>query len=96
MPEVSDSRVYYSARKAGGMARIDFDTLKALFGSAYEHLQSDGYFDEAFGYSAGDIGEVDGTVGGSVETYVLFTLMKPNFGRSSRSCHHTLKPTFST
>ncbi|WP_260599882.1 hypothetical protein [Sphingomonas endolithica] len=78
MPDASETRVYYSARKAGGVVRIDFDTLEALFGSAYEQLQSDGYYDEAFGYSAEDGGDAEGAVGGSVETYVLFTLMKPN------------------
>lgn len=78
MATPKEPRLYYSARKGGGIAAIDFDTLKAMFLSAYKHFQSNGYFDEAFGSSCVDAGEIEGTIGSSVESYVLFTMMKQN------------------
>jgi hypothetical protein len=73
-------RQYFSARASGDNAikLIDLDTLKALVLSVYEHLQSNGYFTEAFGYYCVDAGDVEGTIGSAVEAYVLFTLMKKN------------------
>lgn len=78
MTNLSKPRLYYSARQAASpeARRIDLPTLKALFLSAYEHLQSNGYFDEAFGSFCVDTGDIEGTVGSNVEAYVLFSLMK--------------------
>ena len=78
MTTLKEPRLYYSARMEGGIATIDLNTLKALFLNVYEHLQSNGYFDEAFGSSCVDAGDIEGTIGSSVEAYVLLTLMKRN------------------
>ena len=79
MSDVTKPRLYYSARRGGSQSlRLDLDTLKTLFDSVYLHLQSNGFFDEAFGSYCVDAGDIDGTTGSNVEAYVLFTLMKKN------------------
>ncbi|MEH6756916.1 MAG: hypothetical protein V7676_05340 [Parasphingorhabdus sp.] len=72
------SRKYFSARSSNSAHAplIDLPVLKALVLSIYEYLQSNGYFDEAFGFTCVDEGEVEGTVGNSVNSYVLITIMK--------------------
>jgi len=79
MSDLAQSRLYYSARRSGSQAmRLDLDTLKTLFDSVYSHLQTNGFFDEAFGSFCVDAGDIDGTIGSNVEAYVLFKLMKKN------------------
>lgn len=79
MANENQPRLYYSARNSGGeVMRLDLATLKALFESVYAHLQSNGYFDEAFGSYCVDAGDIEGTIGSNIEAYVLFTLMKKN------------------
>ena len=78
MTTIKIPRLYHSARKAGGIATVDFDTLKTMFLSAYDHFHSNGYFDEAFGSFCVVSGEIQGSIGASVESYVLFTLMRKN------------------
>jgi hypothetical protein len=79
MINATQPRLYYSARERGVEAiRLDLSTLKALFKSLYSYLQSNGYFDEAFGSYCVDAGDIEGTIGGDIEAYLLFTLMKQN------------------
>lgn len=79
MSDLAQSRLYYSARRSGSQAmRLDLDTLKTLFDSVYSYLQTNGFFDEAFGSFCVDAGDIDGMIGSNVEAYVLFKLMKKN------------------
>jgi hypothetical protein len=79
MSGIAQSRLYYSARLGGSQAiRLDLETLKTLFDSVYLHLQTNGFFDEAFGSYCVDAGEIEGTIGSNIEAYILFTLMKKN------------------
>lgn len=78
MTDLKQPRAYYSARKGGAGARIEFSALKTLFLSAFKHLESNGYFAEAFGFFCVDSGDVEGSIGSSPEYYVNYTLGKPN------------------
>lgn len=74
MISIVKPRALWSARKNGGGAardRLDLDTLKRLFWSAYQQFSTAGYWQEAFGYVCVDEGEVEGTVPHPIGDYVL-------------------------
>lgn len=61
-------RPYYSHRILG--SRLDLATLSRLVLDVYQDLTRQDYFQEAFGYSCVDEGEVPGTAGADVIRYV--------------------------
>jgi hypothetical protein len=65
-------RALYSSRKgAGGKdVPLDLDTVKRLFWSAYQQFDAAGYWQEAFGYTCVDSGDVSGTVTEPISMYV--------------------------
>lgn len=73
-------RRYYSIRtgKNPRGAQIDFATLGSLFYSAYSQWLEAGYFQEHFGYSCVDEGDVPGKLGTDVAATLLFHLRKEN------------------
>lgn len=70
MVTITKPRRYFTARKAGESASVDFDTLKGLFWSAYQQFSAEGYWQEAFGYGCADAGEVEGTIPHPIGEYV--------------------------
>lgn len=73
-------RRYYSVRtgKNPNSANIDLDTLKSLFHALYLNWANEGLFQEHFGYSCVDAGDVAGALGPDIEAAVLFHLRKEN------------------
>lgn len=73
-------RRYYSLRtgKNPKGAEIDLKTLKSLFRSSYIQWEEAGYFQEHFGYSCVDAGDVPGKLGSDIPAVMLFHLRKEN------------------
>ena len=71
-------RRYYSVRtgKNPRSANIDLKTFKSLFYSQYSSMVEAGYFQEYFGYSCVDSGDVPGKLGGDMASALLFNLRK--------------------
>lgn len=69
---------YFSVRTGkhptGG--RLDLPGLKRLVLAAYQQLESDGYFQESFGFECVDAGQVTGSVGEDVEAFFFRKLRK--------------------
>ncbi len=71
-------RRYYSLRtgKNPKGAEIDLLALKKLFRSSFSQWEEAGYFQEYFGYSCVDAGDVPGKLGQDVDAEILFQLRK--------------------
>jgi hypothetical protein len=71
-------RAYYSVRNSAdpSIAQLSFSSFTTLFLSGFRQLRSAGYFDEVFGYSCIDDGDVPGTAGEDAAEYVLFLTRK--------------------
>ena len=69
---------YYSVRtgKNIGGAKLDLDKFRRLFASIYKQLESDGYFQEFFGYQCVDQGFVPGRLGSDIEGEIILQLGK--------------------
>lgn len=75
-----NKREYYSIRTGKNLAgkRLDLSLLKVLFYTVYERFMSTYYFQEAFGYSCEEAGEVTGRLGSDIEAYILRKIRKHN------------------
>jgi hypothetical protein len=73
-------RRYYSIRtgKHPLGSKLDLITLLRLFNALYSDLERRGYFQEAFGYTCVDAGDMLGTIGADIEAYFLIKLRKDN------------------
>ena len=91
------TRTYYSQRTGSnpnphGLPLAD---ILRLFYIVYEELSSDGYFDEAFGYSCVDAGEVLGRVR-DVNLKILLAVRKNNLWPIARVLRNILRTIFLT
>ena len=59
-------------------AKLDLPMLLRLFYSVHCDFERKGYFQEAFGYNCVDAGNVDGTIGPDIESYIFLRLRKDN------------------
>jgi hypothetical protein len=94
---MAPKRRYYSRRIGtnSGDDALDLPMIKRLFLSVYEELDSEGWFQEAFGVSCTDAPHFrPGTLGGDVEGAILFALRKdflwPIRGRIGGYCEADL------
>jgi len=73
-------RGYYSVRtgKHPGGAKLDLPSLKKIFLSVDKQFRDRNYFQEAFGYTCIDAGEVTGTLGEDIVGAILIALRKDN------------------
>jgi hypothetical protein len=73
-------RRYYSIRtgKHPTGAKLDLPMLLRLFYSLFCDFERKGYFQEAFGYTCVDVGDVNGTIGPDIEAYLFLKLRKDN------------------
>ena len=71
-------RPYYSQRtgKNADGARLDLSTVKRLFSALYEHLATEGYFQQDLGFHCVDSGFQPGELGTDLETEFLLTVRK--------------------
>jgi hypothetical protein len=71
-------RQYYSVRTGRYIAgaKVDLELAKELFNAIYGQLREKGYFDESFGYTCVDAGDVPGKLGGDVPLYFFRKLRK--------------------
>ncbi|MDQ3913910.1 MAG: hypothetical protein M3323_01070 [Actinomycetota bacterium] len=71
-------RTYFSARRGqnAAVARFDLEQLRRLVSSTFTAPEEEGFFQQAFGYSCVDAGEVPGEVGSDVNAYILRRLRK--------------------
>lgn len=71
------ARNYYSQRKGTNpnLKGLPLPEILDLFERMFKRLRTDGYFDEAFGFTCVDAGEVDGKVG-DPELEMLLTIRK--------------------
>jgi hypothetical protein len=71
-------RRYYSVRTGKNPlgTSIDLFALSSLFYTAYRQLEEAGYFQEHFGYTCVDAGDVPGKLGGDITASILFHLRK--------------------
>ena len=78
--DVMRDNSYYSIRTGKNPDGIRFDLakLKKLFLSEYELFENKSYFQEAFGYTCVDSGNVPGTLGSNIDGRFLFYLHKDN------------------
>ncbi|MDO5653429.1 MAG: hypothetical protein Q4G39_04925 [Brachymonas sp.] len=72
------SRHYYSIRtgKHPHGTSMPLTVLASLLYTVYEQLSEAGYFQEYFGYSCVDAGNVSGKLGGDIEAALLFHLRR--------------------
>lgn len=73
-------RRYYSARtgKNPNATQYDIVILRRLFSDLHLHFAEKEYFQEAFGYSCVDAGDVPGTLGTDIEAQMLRYIRKPD------------------
>ena len=74
------NRPYYSQR-AGRLpspASFGLADIKRLFLSQYRHLESEGHFQEHFGFECVDAGYTPGLLGTDLQAEFLLALRKPN------------------
>jgi len=71
---------YYSIRngKNKNFSGFDLKILKRLFIDLYNALETDGYFQESFGYYCEDQKEVSGTLGYNIDAQIYRVLRKDN------------------
>jgi hypothetical protein len=76
---MSDRR-YYSIRtgKNAFASQLDLRMFLRLFKDLYMGYYTKDYFQEAFGYTCVDAGDVPGTLGSDIEAQMLRKLRKPN------------------
>lgn len=74
------NRRYYSVRtgKNSNSQNIDIKVLRVMLYSIYRSLEEGGYFQEQFGYSCVDAGEVPGKLGLDIQSALLLKLRKEN------------------
>jgi hypothetical protein len=82
------TRQYYSARTGKNplASQIDLPMLVRLFRDLYVALSIKEYFQEAFGYSCVDAGDVLGTLGGDIEAQMFRKLRKPDLWPIPEKC----------
>ena len=75
-----NKRDYYTVRtgKIKPNQEIDLKVLKRLFLVIYQKLETDGYFQKYFGYYCVDQGEVEGELGGDLDSIFFIHLKKEN------------------
>lgn len=73
-------RKYYSQRRGTNpyAQGIDLHTLKKMVLTVYQDFFGKDYFQEAFGFSCIDAGDVPGSLGRDIEAAVMFKLGKSN------------------
>jgi hypothetical protein len=73
-------RKYYSQRRGTNpyAQGIDLHTLKKMVLTVYQDFFGKEYFQEAFGFSCIDAGDVPGSLGRDIEAAVMFKLRKSN------------------
>ncbi|MDQ3964689.1 MAG: hypothetical protein M3277_12395 [Actinomycetota bacterium] len=73
-----ERRTYYSARRGQNPAvtRFDLPQLRRLVSSTFTALEERYFFQQAFGYSCVDAGEVPGEMGSDINAYILRRLRK--------------------
>jgi len=74
------AKQYYSIRtgKNKNFSGFDLSVLKKLFSDLYSELDTDGYFQEYFGFECTDVGFVRGILGENIEAQIYRLLRKDN------------------
>ncbi|WP_298369169.1 hypothetical protein [uncultured Lutibacter sp.] len=74
------NRDYYSSRtgKLKETPELTLKLLKKLFLVTYNKLDEDGYFQKYFGYYCVDQGDVNGELGGDIDSMIFLSLKKEN------------------
>ena len=85
--EESPVRRYYSIRTGRHPlgSKLDFPLLIKLFQHLWGNFEGKGYFQEAFGYSCVDAGDVSGKIT-NIEAYFLLKLRKDNLWPIYKNC----------
>ena len=83
-------RIYYSLRTGKNPTgeNLDLTLLKRLFITIYEDFERRYYFQEAFGYSCVDAGDVLGKLGSDIEAYMIRKLRKTGLWPITSSCEN--------
>ncbi len=68
--------------------KLDLVALRKLFHSIYADFERNGYFQQFFGYSCVDAGEVAGAIGVDIEAYFLIKLRKDNLWPIDKEYEH--------
>lgn len=71
-------RLYYSRRAGNARNQLSLQTLLELFKDTFLEFEEDGYFQEHFGYTCVDAGEIPGKLGRNVGIRVSRVIRKPN------------------
>jgi len=81
-------RKYYSIRtgKNPSGSKLTLDLTLALFQGIYQDFEERCYFQEYFGYSCVDDGDVPGRIGNNISAYFLFKLRKDNIWPINHFC----------
>ena len=81
-------REYYSVRTGKNPVgkRLNLPFLKRLFITVYNDFYYRDYFQEAFGYSCVDAGDVPGKLGSDIEAYILRKLRKTGLWPITANC----------
>lgn len=73
------SRPYYSQRQGRGtIQKYDLKTAQKLIMSIFRHFETEGYFQESFGYTCVDAGYVSGSIGDDIKSFFIRKIKRIN------------------
>jgi hypothetical protein len=67
-------KLYYGQRAGLDAPQLEYAKMRALLVAAYTALEDTGWFQEWFGYTCVDAGDVDGKAGPDVSGFILTRL----------------------